>query len=92
MLKRSVGFVLILSVGLLFSCKDKKDNEGDDVDFNKAALLENTSENIIIPSLMLFQSEINDLKASFDNFENNPSQANLDEVKLMQILLVGVII
>ena len=82
MLKRSVGFVLILSVGLLFSCKDKEDKDGDDVAFDKGAMLENVSANIILPSLLQFETEMSDLKSSFVNFQNAPTNANLEQVKL----------
>ncbi|PWH82914.1 imelysin family protein [Brumimicrobium oceani] len=82
MLKRSVGFVLMLSVGLLFSCKDKKDKDSEENEFNKAEMLTNVSANIILPSLTQFDAEISDLKSSFVNFKNAPTQANLDEVKM----------
>lgn len=82
MLKRSVGFVLVLSIGLLFSCKDKKGGEDEKVTFNKGAMLENVSANIILPSLMQFETEITDLKSSFVTFKSAPTNANLDEVKM----------
>lgn len=82
MLKRTVGIILILSLGILFSCKDKKDKDDEKNDFNKKALLENISANIILPSLAQFQAEISDLKSSFEIFKNNPTNGNLDEVKM----------
>jgi hypothetical protein len=80
MLKRSIGFVLVMSIGLLFSCRDKVDND-DNTDFNKGEMLENVSANIIIPSLMKFETEVSNLKSSFENFKSNPTNVNLDNVK-----------
>ena len=69
MLKRSIGLVLILSAGLLFSCKDKKDKDADVADFNKAEMLENVSANIILPSLNKFEVEVTALKSSYATFK-----------------------
>ena len=80
-MKRLVGLVLIVSVGLLFSCKDKKGKDEDKIDFNKAAMLENISGKIIMPALAQFDGEVSDLRSSFATFKNDPTLANLDEVK-----------
>nr|WP_299204655.1 imelysin family protein [uncultured Brumimicrobium sp.] len=80
MLKKLVGFVFVLSLGFLFSCKDKN-KDGDQADFNKSALLENVSGNIILPALNSFDHEVSGLKSSFMDFKNNPTNANLDIVK-----------
>jgi hypothetical protein len=82
MLKGLIGFVLILSFGLLFSCKDKKDKDADITDFNKGEMLENVSANIILPSLFKFETEVSDLKSSFVTFKSDPTNANLNEVKM----------
>ncbi|HZH86039.1 MAG TPA: imelysin family protein [Brumimicrobium sp.] len=81
MLKRAVGFILIISVGLFYSCKDKKDKDSDKVDFNKGALLENVSGNIIVPALAQFNGEVSDLKSSFVTFKNDPTNVNLEVMK-----------
>lgn len=81
MLKRSVGYVLLLSATLLFSCKDKVGDEDDKTPFNKGEMLENVSANIILPSLNQFDAEISDLQSSFATFKNDPTTANLHEVK-----------
>lgn len=73
----------MLSVGLLFSCKDKKDKDGEENEFNKGGMLENVSANIILPTLTQFDDEISDLKSSFVDFKNAPTEANLDEVKMI---------
>ncbi|WP_107037131.1 imelysin family protein [Brumimicrobium mesophilum] len=82
MLKRSVGYVLLLSVALLFSCKDKVGKDEDNTPFNKGDMLKNVSANIILPSLSQFDADISELKSSFITFKNDPTSANLEEVKM----------
>ncbi|PKR81478.1 hypothetical protein CW751_05350 [Brumimicrobium salinarum] len=81
MLKKSIGLVLILSAGLLFSCKDKKDKDDDVADFNKAEMLENVSANIILPALNKFDVEVTAMKSSYATFKADQNVANLEEVK-----------
>ena len=82
MFKRAIGFVLIMSFGLLFSCKDKVGSDDERADFNKGAMLENVSTNIIIPSLVQFETQVSALKSSFDLFKSDPTNANLEEIKM----------
>ncbi|RFC53610.1 imelysin family protein [Brumimicrobium aurantiacum] len=82
MLYKSIGLVVLLSTGLLFSCKDKVGVDDDVTDFDKAEMLENVSSNIIVPSLNAFSTEVSDLKSSFETFKATPNSANLEEVKL----------
>ena len=66
------------AVSILASCKKKTD---DATEFDKAALLENVASTIIIPELNDFSTELNTLQTSFELFENDMNQANLDVVR-----------
>ena len=68
----------LAAIFVLASCKKKKE---DTPEFDKGELLENVADNLILPSLNTFSDDLATLKASFDAFENDQTQANLDIVR-----------
>ena len=76
---RLTSVVLILSFTIT-SCKKDKDPENV-TDFDKASLLQNLSDNIILPSLNDFSAKIIDLESSYITFQANRNTTNLDDVR-----------
>ena len=70
--------ILALSGLVLFACKDKKD---DRTPFDKESLLINLADNIIIPALNQFQSDMSQLEVDYLTFQADRSQQNLDNVR-----------
>lgn len=71
--------IFILSaVSIFASCKK---NPPVSPEFNKSELLENVATNIILPELNDFSSRLNTLKVSFETFEADMTQSNLDIVR-----------
>ena len=78
---RSIVFIIVL-VGfssLFFSCQ--KDESDEDVNFDRAAMLVNWYDNIIIPSFEHLHTDLQDLKSAVNDFSNLPSQDNLEELR-----------
>lgn len=71
--------IISLAVFATVSCKDKKEEE--EVPFDKAALLENVSSNIITPALDDFETKIISLQSSYGVFKNNRTAGNLSLVR-----------
>lgn len=70
-----IATLLLLS----FSCK--KDPVEEQVAFNKAELLTNVANNIIVPALNSFEASLSSLESSVLTLQANPNQANLDLVR-----------
>ncbi len=70
-----LGLIAIIAIS---SCKKKTEEKAE---FDKGELLENIATNIIVPSLTIFNNDLNTLKTSFDVFDNNKTQVNLELVK-----------
>lgn len=74
-------------IALIWACSS--DNEGEEpvinpgleVTFERAAMLSNWSDNIIIPSYEAFSEELVTLTASFDAFKANASVSNLESFR-----------
>lgn len=71
--------ILIFSLLLLvFACSKSEDEPTkSDNNYDKTALLTNWADNIIVPSFVNYQSKINDLVTSSNNFTTTPTEANL---------------
>ncbi|MGB3149450.1 MAG: imelysin family protein [Maribacter sp.] len=80
-MKRIFGILFFLC--LVWACSsDSEDEEpiinpGFEVTFERDAMLVNWADNIIIPSYEAFSSDMGTLKASFDVFKADVSEANL---------------
>ncbi|ARV10618.1 hypothetical protein BTO05_13600 [Winogradskyella sp. PC-19] len=73
--------IALLSLGLflIISCSSSSDGTDEPIDnFDRTALLTNLADNIIIPALLDFQSEISALDVARANFVNDINQNNLD--------------
>ncbi len=70
--------ITLSAVLILASCKKDPDETAA---FDKASLLENVASAIIVPELNGFNDHLNTLKTTFENFENDMTQANLDLVR-----------
>lgn len=73
----SIALVLSFSIS---SCKKDKDEENP-TDFDKASMLQNLADNIIMPSLNDFSAKINDLESSYITFQANRNALNLEDVR-----------
>ena len=82
MMKRVIGVVAITLIA--FACSKSDDSNpgtggGATDNFNRAAMLTNIADNIIIPAYQDFSTDINSLVTAKDNFVATPNQSNLDE-------------
>ena len=92
MVMKKLKFVLVLFTGLLISAcsndgaddptpsePDGGNNGGDGgvVAFDRAAMLANWADNIVIPAYDSFLGEFADLKSSFESFRNTPDETTL---------------
>ncbi|MFS4416754.1 imelysin family protein [Maribacter sp. 2307ULW6-5] len=79
MLKKS--FVALLFLGLLWACSTDSENGPDnapgEATFDRAPLLTNWADNIIIPSYEAFLAQLADLNGAFETFEANANADNL---------------
>jgi len=73
----SIALILAFTIS---SCKKKEDEENPS-NFDKAALLQNLADNIILPSLNDFSAKINALESSYLTFQANRNGTNLDDVR-----------
>lgn len=82
MMKYTRFLTLILFVFTLISCNsdDGETLTGEDT-FDRAALLDNWADNIIIPSFENFASHTEDLNTSTEAFVQNPSEASLADLR-----------
>lgn len=74
---------LCIGIFIIISCSSSSDDGPDTNDnFDRAALLTNMADNIIIPALVNFQSEMSDLDTARSTFVNDISQTNLDALSV----------
>lgn len=77
-----IGFVSVILLASLVFVSCKKDKDDDNVnDFDKAALLQNIADNIIVPALNDFSTKINDLESSYAVFQASRTAPNLEDVR-----------
>lgn len=77
--------VIVLSTVLLIvACSKNDDQPNEDTNdvFNRQAMLVNWADNIILPSYSAYIEEVATLKALSGNFAVNPSQQNLDNIRI----------
>ena len=72
--------IILMSSLFIVGCKKDKENENA-IDFDKAALLANLADNVILPALNDFSLKINDLEASYSTFRANRTSPNLEDVR-----------
>lgn len=86
MFKRKITIAFLISgiFLLLTQCKKKSDEEdlNQDSSFDKAAMLTNIGENIILPAYNNLKSAVDSLNESTDAFTQNPSLLTLQAVQL----------
>lgn len=71
-----IGFTLV-------SCKGKSDNKDDnnDSNFDRAAMLTDVADLLIIPNFDTLQSEVNKLQSAVVTFNGDPNETNLNAVR-----------
>jgi len=80
---RNYNLVVLVSLVLaLFSCKkENKPNMQEDNPFDKAALLRNVADSIVLPSYSVMVHLTDSLLMSVSEFNNAPSSASLNQLK-----------
>ena len=74
-------YLTLISI-LIFSCETQTGNVDDRIDnFSRIALLENLTNNIIVPTHKNLQSNLDELNNKLINFTNNQTQINLSELR-----------
>lgn len=75
--------ILFLFMTSIFACQsdDNIGESGNADNFDRQAMLVHWADNIIIPSYESLAIETENLKVTAANFKENPSQANLDNLK-----------
>jgi len=74
--------ILFISVALLASCSSSGDGEEVPVDsFDRAAMLTNFADNIIVPAYNDFSTKLASLKTAGETFTTTPDQTNLDALR-----------
>ena len=74
-------FCFSLIVLTIVACSKDSEDEIDQVSqFDRSSILENYTENIIIPRYSDFSSELDKLKLAVDNFTQNPNASTYDQV------------
>lgn len=74
-------FTVILVVSTLVACNSDDGGETETDNFDRAALLENWADNIIIPSYQNFASHTAELEVKTEAFLQNPSEASLVDLR-----------
>lgn len=75
-----ISATILLVIGVLVGCKKDKEEE-EATQFDKATLLTNLADNIIVPALSDFSLKINDLELSYSSFLSARTEQNLDDVR-----------
>jgi predicted lipoprotein len=79
MVKKISVFILLV---FIFSCSsDDNSNSSTGDDFDRASLLTNWADNIIIPAHQDFSGKLNALNSSAQTFNTTPNQTNLDALR-----------
>ncbi len=75
--------LITLSIILTLSAcqSSKNDQETDLISASRSQLLENVTNNIIIPAYENLQNELSNLNATAQQFTNNPTTSTLDELR-----------
>ena len=80
---------LLFSLALvgLQACKEDPeptscDGNGGSTEFDRAPMLTNAANNIIIPSYQEFDTKVQNLETSFNIFKANVNQSNLDDLRI----------
>ncbi len=69
---------IVAVIALAVSCKKKDDTTPD---FDKGSLLTNVADNIIIPAIADFDSDLDQLLANYTAFQANQDQTHLDAMR-----------
>jgi uncharacterized protein len=80
-MKVIVSLISLCFLLISFSCRDKKKNEETSDVFDKQKMLQNYSENLIIPIYDSLNKAIEDLSLNFNAFKNNKNQETLSLLK-----------
>lgn len=78
---KSIKFLFLISFVLVSCNSDDGESQTDKDNFDRAALLENWADNIIIPSFESFAGETQSLNNAAITFSEDPSEANLAELR-----------
>lgn len=84
-MKKIVGAVIFIA--LVWACSSDNegespvDNSGQELTFERATMLTNWADNIIIPSYTAFIAELDALTTSFDTFKADASVSNLSNFR-----------
>ena len=73
-----IALLAALFLGAAFSCKKTPDPTPE---FDKASLLTNLADNVIVPAIDDFASKTETLEADYQNFQQDRSAANLETVR-----------
>lgn len=74
-------FSILLILAILSMASSCKKPGEEATPFDKGSLLANFSDNLIAPSLEMFESSIDQVKSDFDVFSANPTEANLTALR-----------
>ena len=77
---RTILCGVVVSTMVLSSC-NKDDDDPQEQEFDKGALLVNLSGNIILPSLNQFSSDLNDLNSEVAQLNQNTSEQELQSIR-----------
>lgn len=80
-------FLVLIVISVIVACSSSSSDDnpgggGDGDGFNRAALLTNLADNIIIPAFQDLNGKLNTLKADKENFVTTPNQTNLDALRM----------
>lgn len=75
------GALLIISLAGLSSCKKKKPEEDNKVEFQKSDLLTNIGANLAIPEYQQLLNDVTTLETKYVQFSDAKTDPNLEEVK-----------
>lgn len=86
MSKKNICWVVSCLLGMVLlavSCENSDDENGGQPpgEFDRAGMLENYADNLIIPAYNLLQSAVDGLKTASDGFTGDPSVANLESLQ-----------
>ncbi|WP_420574148.1 imelysin family protein [Kordia sp.] len=78
-------FSIVLLALFIVACSSSDDSPapggGNGTTFDRAAMLENIADNIVIPSYQNLNTDLGALVTAKDNFNTTPNQANLDALR-----------
>lgn len=80
MKKVEIVVVLFVSLFIVISCKDKKKDDLT-TEFDRRAMLDNMSNNLIVPGYSSLFSKVTILKNTSETFTNSPSEFNLQDLQ-----------